>query len=103
MSIFDNLKVTIDDVELTAAEKMTLHVALQNFASYLQEEDVLGDDYHGNCMRKAYIESVLSITKMIVDPKPKGPILKTNRRGVPAGTFLRLNDDGTASPWDEKI
>ncbi|MCK9459496.1 MAG: hypothetical protein M0R80_07650 [Proteobacteria bacterium] len=60
-------KITINGVELTTGQAMTIHVALQSFAEYLQPQDVLGDDDHGKFMRDGYLNGIQEINKIYIE------------------------------------
>ena len=60
----DYPKITINGVELSQGQAMTVHVALQAYATDMSEKNVLGDDEHGEFMRKAYLERIKEINKL---------------------------------------
>ena len=55
--------IIIDGQILSAAQSMTLRVALETFAMSLQEG--LGDDAHGINMASAYLARVVEIRKFM--------------------------------------
>jgi hypothetical protein len=59
-------KITINGVELTVGQAMTVHVALQNFAIDMKQPDALGDDHHGKVMRESYLNRIAEINKIIL-------------------------------------
>ena len=53
--------IMINGVELTTAQIMTIHVALQGFATHLTyQEFPLGDDEHGKIMTRNYLANIYS-------------------------------------------
>lgn len=47
-------RISINGVELSEGQAMTLRVALQSFASETQEENSLGNDKYGQKLAAAY-------------------------------------------------
>lgn len=58
--------ITIDGVELSPAESMTVRVALSSFASHLCENG-LGTDKTGKVLTVGYLKAVASVTKLIYE------------------------------------
>lgn len=58
--------ITVNGVELTPGQAMTVHVALQAYASDMSKKAALGDDEHGEFMRKAYLERIKEINKIYI-------------------------------------
>ncbi len=56
--------ITIWDKELTIGQSMTVRVAIESFASDLQENG-LGDDEHGKRMVEAYLNNIDEIRRLI--------------------------------------
>jgi hypothetical protein len=53
--------ITINGRTLTNAQVMTVRVAVESFASFLQEKSVLGDDTHAVLMRGGYLARIAEI------------------------------------------
>jgi len=64
--IMEKLKITINGVELTVGQAMTVHVALQSLATSMSKKNALGKDEHGEFMRKAYMSNVDAINKIYI-------------------------------------
>ena len=56
--------MTINDKPLTAAQSMTVRVALSTFAMDLHGQG-LGDDDHGTLMTKGYLKAIREIYRMM--------------------------------------
>lgn len=56
--------ITIGGKEISEGESMTIRVALEAFASYLQENG-LGDDESGQRMKEAYLQNIVSLRNYI--------------------------------------
>jgi hypothetical protein len=64
----DKLKITINGVELTVGQAMTVHVALQSFATELtSKKHPCGNDEHGKFMTKAYLANISAINKLYIE------------------------------------
>lgn len=62
------LKITINGKELTEAQALTVHVALQSFATDLAYKPLaLGDDEHGRFMVKSYLANISAINELYVE------------------------------------
>lgn len=62
----DDFEIIINGVKLTPGQALTVHVALQSFASHLSEDlkagkDPLGSDEHGRFMTQAYLDNIAAI------------------------------------------
>lgn len=53
-------RITINGVELTVGQAMTIRCALNSFGASLVE-DGLGGDEHGNAMTEAYLANIREI------------------------------------------
>ena len=60
-------RISINDRDLTESESMAIRVAIESFASTLCENG-LGEDAHGEFLKKAYLERVESIRKKMLEP-----------------------------------
>lgn len=68
--------IMINGVELTTAQIMTIHVALQGFATHLTyQEFPLGDDEHGKIMTRNYLANISTINKLLNTGRAKRPRL----------------------------
>ena len=56
--------MTINGVNLTPGQSMTMRVALEAFASDLKDPDALGDDEIGRTIRTAYVENIHAIRNL---------------------------------------
>jgi hypothetical protein len=56
--------MTINDKPLTAAQSMTVRVALSTFAMDLHGQG-LGDDEHGSTMTEGYLKAIREIYRMM--------------------------------------
>jgi hypothetical protein len=56
--------MTINGVQLTGGQMMTVHVALNNFATDLLQHG-LGNDEHGKRMTGAYLETIRDIHRIM--------------------------------------
>jgi hypothetical protein len=64
-------KVVINGHELSQAEEMTLHVAIQSFAMELtSKENPLGGDKHGKSMTTSYLRHINSINCKLLESQP---------------------------------
>lgn len=62
------LKITINGKELTEAQALTVHVALQSFAMDLAHKPmILGDDEHGRFMVKSYLANITAINNLYIE------------------------------------
>lgn len=51
-------KITVNGIELSVGESMTMRVALTHFHNELSyDEDYLGSDEHGRAMRNGYFQN----------------------------------------------
>lgn len=57
-------KITVNGVPLTVGQSMTMRVALEHFAGYLNEEG-LGDDKHGKTMTNGYQARIYEIRRVL--------------------------------------
>jgi len=57
-------EIVIGGVKLTQGQAMAVHVALQSYAARMCEKYALGNDEHGEFMRKAYLERIKEINKI---------------------------------------
>ena len=60
------LEVTINGTKLSVGQAMTVHVALQSFATSLNEADSLGDDDHGKIMQELYMKRIKEINDIYI-------------------------------------
>jgi hypothetical protein len=67
MSVPEFPPITINGVRLTEAQAMTIHVAVQSFATTLQEEG-LGDDAMGKSLTANYLARIREINRLLVPP-----------------------------------
>ena len=65
MSPFEGVEITVNGVQLTTGQIMTVHVALQSFAMDMHKENVLGEDEHGKTMRLLYLDRIREINRLI--------------------------------------
>lgn len=63
-NIYKEPEITVDGIELTDAQSMTLRVAINSFAMDLRH-DGLGDDAHGKRMTELYLERIKEINAII--------------------------------------
>lgn len=56
---------TINGVELSGPELISLRVAVTSFHSHMFEKDVLGSDEHGLFMQESYKENCEKILKLM--------------------------------------
>jgi hypothetical protein len=61
----DEAKITINGVDLTSAQAMTFRVAITCYFAEMFEEGALGDDEHGESMRKAYYARAAEIIQIM--------------------------------------
>ncbi len=59
-------KITINGVDLTEAQAMTMRVALSNFGAAMAQPYALGADDHGKAMARLYTERSGEILAMMV-------------------------------------
>ena len=57
--------IIINGRTLTPGEAMTVRVALGNMLTDMQPVDALGTDEHGVFMRRAYIENIAAIHRIM--------------------------------------
>ncbi len=67
--------ITINGEALNVAQAMAVRVAIESFASSLQEENSLGDDEHGRTMVKGYRQRIDEI-RTYMYKEPEGDIPK---------------------------
>ncbi len=61
------LDITINGVKLTEGQALTVHVALQTFATDLtRTKHPCGDDRHGKFMTEAYLKNINSINQIYI-------------------------------------
>lgn len=66
----DKLNIVINGVTLTAAQTMTIHVALQSFAMDLSsKKNPLGKDAQAKSLAKGYLHQIDSITALYMPSK----------------------------------
>jgi hypothetical protein len=58
--------IIINGLPLTDAQAMTVHAALQHMAWDMAQKNALGDDKHGEFMRKAYLTNIAAINKISI-------------------------------------
>lgn len=58
-------KITVNNILLDEAESMTVRVALQAYAAYLNEPDILGDDDIGKSIAQGYLRNINKINGYI--------------------------------------
>jgi len=61
MSHLEDMKISINGVELTNGQKMTVHVALQDFKRQMSKKHALGEDNRGESIRKGYLDNIQSM------------------------------------------
>lgn len=64
--MFKESIITINGRILTNGQSMTIRVAIESFASSL-EEFGLGDDKHGKLMTKAYLKNINELREIIIN------------------------------------
>ena len=60
----DELIKTLNGVQLTEGQALTLRVALESFAGELQR-DGLGDDEHGRALTRGYLARIEDLRRII--------------------------------------
>jgi hypothetical protein len=61
----EEARVVVNGFDLTAAESMTVRVALESLSSSLADEGALGHDEHGEVMRLGYLGNIRSIRRIL--------------------------------------
>jgi len=59
-------KITINGVELTQGQALTIHAALQSYAGDMSKKNALGKDEYGEFMRQAYLDRISEINKIYI-------------------------------------
>lgn len=59
--------VTINGIELTPGQVMTIRVAVIDFKIFLQQEG-LGDDDMGKALAASYLENAVGIISLLTEP-----------------------------------
>lgn len=54
-------EITVNGIQLSESQCMTIRVAVTNFNTHLDDEDYLGDDSHGKQLTKVYKERLNEI------------------------------------------
>jgi hypothetical protein len=68
VNAMDKLKITINGVELTVGQAMTVHVALQSLGVDLAHKpNFFGHDEHGRFMVKAYLANITTINNLYIE------------------------------------
>ncbi len=62
-----NIEFIINGIKLNESQKMTLHVALGNYTMDMSKPFALGEDEHGEFMRKAYLKRLEEITDLYIN------------------------------------
>jgi len=96
--------MTINGVELTFVQSMTVRVAMSSFAMTLQE-DGLGNDEHGKFMCKSYLKNIREINRLIFERMLKKKedftreyleYLRKLALHMKVGNYMVIHDDGYA-------